>query len=330
MRIAFVLLLIATILLPVSGGTGISPIRQANQTISLEEYWAKVEQTRQTVSGLQGASDSTIHGQLNKLAGEWEAITQVKLPDGTILPVDHNEMAALFRQEPPVIATVLGRLDALQAMRQDFPDRKFTKKDIDSLTKILADPRFQWAEAKPSPLSEWWGNFWNKLFEWLNRLFGDSSSSVSLSIPGGRILLTWVLTILLAGILVYAGRGLWKDLVGQAELEEGWADGAETLTSETAFQRASVLSGDGDYRTAVRYLYLSSLLLLDERGLLRFDRSRTNHEYLRSLSGAPLLAKPLRAVIDIFDRVWYGFEQIDQATYQDYIEQVGELRKQKP
>ena len=89
------------------------------------------------------------------------------------------------------------------------------------------------------------------------------------------------------------------------------------------------LSTQGDYRTAVRYLYLSSLLVLDEQGLLRYDRSRTNREYLRSVSSRPELAIPLRKVIDVFDRVWYGFEAVDENTYKSYVQQVEELREKK-
>jgi hypothetical protein len=76
-------------------------------------------------------------------------------------------------------------------------------------------------------------------------------------------------------------------------------------------------------------LYLSSLLVLDEQGLLRYDRSRTNREYLRSISSRPELAKPLRDVIDVFDRVWYGFEAVDEDTYKTYVEHVQELRERK-
>ena len=85
----------------------------------------------------------------------------------------------------------------------------------------------------------------------------------------------------------------------------------------------------GDYRNAVRYLYLSSLLLLDEQGMLRYDRSRTNREVLRSVSSKPELAVPLHDVIDVFDRVWYGFEALDDKTYQTYVERVDDLRERK-
>ncbi len=107
------------------------------------------------------------------------------------------------------------------------------------------------------------------------------------------------------------------------------AEGDDRLTSKGAFKRAETLSTEGDYRNAIRYLYLSSLLVLDERGVMRYDRSRTNREYLHSISSRPELAKPLHDVIEVFDRVWYGFEAVDETTYKSYVEHVEELREKK-
>jgi hypothetical protein len=330
MRIAFAVLLIAIVLLPVAAGNGVSQIHPAGQNLSLAEYWNWVENTRQIVTSLQTAPDATTRHKLDQLADEWETITRVQLPDGRLLPVDHSEMAALFRQDPPLLATILVRLDTLLTVGKHLPDGKFSNKDVDKLTRILAEARFTWAEAQPSLLAQWWGKVQKAVQAWLDRLFGNLHISLNIQLPTIRTVLIWVLVILLLGILAYAGRGLFGSLVAEAELGADGLNGEEPLSSDSALQRADTLSVDGNYRAAVRYLYLSALLLLDERGLLRYDRSSTNREYLRTLAGKPNLAQPMRVVIDIFDRVWYGFEEIDQATYQAYLAKVGELRKQKP
>ena len=75
------------------------------------------------------------------------------------------------------------------------------------------------------------------------------------------------------------------------------------LTADAALQRAQTFSAGGDYRTAVRYLYLSTLLLLEERGLFRYDRSLTNREYLRRVAHDPTLSAILQDVVEVFDRV---------------------------
>ena len=103
----------------------------------------------------------------------------------------------------------------------------------------------------------------------------------------------------------------------------------EIITSKAAFAKAQKLSRTGDYRSAVRYLYLSALLIMDERGVLRYDRSKTNREYLRSVTDTPELAKPLGEVIEVFDDVWYGYHDLEEDTFKRYSNRVEELKEKK-
>jgi hypothetical protein len=135
--------------------------------------------------------------------------------------------------------------------------------------------------------------------------------------------------ILLVLILAYIFRGLFADMITDAHLTGDGNSGDEILTAEAAFQRAQTLSRGGEYRSAVRYLYLSSLLLLDERGLLRYDRTRTNREYLRTVSDSPELVQPLTEVIEVFDNVWYGYHELDEASFKHYSDRVEELKEKK-
>ncbi|MCB9151513.1 MAG: hypothetical protein H6641_22390 [Caldilineaceae bacterium] len=61
-------------------------------------------------------------------------------------------------------------------------------------------------------------------------------------------------------------QGLLAGLVGDAEARRQALDGGETpLTDPSAREQAAWLAQDGSYRQAVRQLYLSALLTLDER-----------------------------------------------------------------
>lgn len=68
---------------------------------------------------------------------------------------------------------------------------------------------------------------------------------------------------------------------------------------------------------------------MDERGILRYDRSKTNREYLRSVSNMPELAKPLGEVIEVFDNVWYGYHSLEEETFKKYSDRVEELKGKK-
>jgi hypothetical protein len=99
------------------------------------------------------------------------------------------------------------------------------------------------------------------------------------------------------------------------------------LTSVEALNRAQQFANAGDYRTAVRQLYLATLLWLDEHGRLRYDHALTNREYLQAAASEPALVSSLRPVVETFDRIWYGFESVSPEEFNAYLEQVNEVRK---
>ncbi len=138
-----------------------------------------------------------------------------------------------------------------------------------------------------------------------------------------------VIVIVLALVIGFFLRGLLANLVAETSAPPDPHAADEDLSAEAARLKAQALSGAGDYRTAVRYLYLSALLLLEERGLLRYNRTLTNREYLRTVAHLPELSAILRDVVEVFDQVWYGYHPLDEGAYTRYAERVAELQKQK-
>lgn len=299
--------------------------KQGGTTLTVEEYWERVGKTWQAVTKLEARSEAETRQQLNSLASQWDQITAVELSDHSIIQIDSAYLAAELRHDPPDLKHLEKFLDSLLQAHKEFPQKVFTQKDMDPLRQILARPEFQWKEGQAIELPDWLGN----LFDAISNFFDRVIFGLANLVYQGRILLMVGAAILLLLTLLYISRNLSRSLVQDAQLAAEGNESAGILTSKGAIQRAQTLSKQGDYRNAIRYLYLSSLLVLDEQGLLRYDRSRTNREYLRSVSSRPELANPLREVIDVFDRVWYGFESVDENTYQSYMEHVEELREKK-
>jgi hypothetical protein len=304
-----------------------SPVT-ANSPITLAAYWRKAEQTRAIITALENEPGENSSAQLTALADEWAAITLVALPNGTHISVDHTFLAAQLKADPPNLPQLKARLDALLAARASWPHPKHTPTDIKAIEGILAQPEFQWRPEQPSLLAVLWQKILQFLWEWLSPLM-PGRALITLNGAWFSYILTGLTTLLLGLVLFYMLRGLLADLVAEAELDVDPDTGQQILTADSALKRAQALSSAGDYRAAVRYLYLSSLLLLDERGLLRYNRWQTNREYLRSVAHLPQLAVILRDVIDVFDRVWYGYQPLDEATYSQYAAKVAQLREQK-
>lgn len=189
---------------------------------------------------------------------------------------------------------------------------------LPELERILRRPEFQWQEQQPSLLDR----IWERLIQQLINLLPAQA-------PGGRII-----TVLLVGagvvtvglVLFFVIRRLRREIA--PDVEPGpIAQNGDPQNAGRAMDRARDFSQIGDYRQALRYLYLSTLLLLEERGFIRYDRSRTNLEYLQSVVDHPQLATHLREVIQIFERSWYGLQAPDAQTYARFERQVQNIRE---
>ena len=292
--------------------------------IDEEDYWKLVQDSRDSIQHLGEFSGEERNKTLADLASQWEAIVEVEV-DGQVVPVDNGYLIQLLQAEQPDPEKIEGLLTALLQAHQTYPQRVFSSADLGPLHEILSRPEFTWQESAPNPVDTWLQQIWEAINRWLNDIFGERS----FSIPLNQNWITLVASLLLATIFYFVFRTLFIDFTKETRLRNEGEDVSEPITSEAAFEKAQILSRGGDYRSAVRYLYLSALLIMDERGVLRYDRSKTNREYLRSVSKSPELSEPLEEVIEVFDNVWDGYHPLEGDSFKQYSDRVEELKEKK-
>jgi hypothetical protein len=296
--------------------------------LPVDEYWERVEETLALVDELGDLPAETAHSRLDAAAGEWERVTHVTLSDGTAIPVDHAFLLSHLRADPPDLDRLAGLLEALLGARDGWSLQAPDQAALDRLADILARPEFRWQPEQPSAIHELWQRLLERIQEFLGWLLPDSAGSAP-PIPLLRYALAIVCAGILGAVLAYTVRNLLAGTVAEATIDPLGDANEERMTVSTALQRAQALSAGGNYRTAVRYLYLSTLLLLEERDVLRYDRSMTNREVLQTVAHLPHLAATLHAIVDVFDRVWYGYQALDEAAYARYAALVTDLRRQQ-
>lgn len=301
--------------------------RAAAPPLPLDAYWQKLETTRTLAESLRDSPPADSGPALRSEADDWEAITTLALPGGETIPIDNRWLTTALRADPPNPARVATLIETHLTAREQWQQRFASPQDLAALRAILARPEFQWAAPEPTWLDKLLQQFRDWLWEWLNRLLGGRQITITNSpfiyvIAGG-------IMIVLALVVGFSLRGLLASLVSETAAPPDPHAADEDLSAEAALQKAQALSTAGDYRAAVRYLYLSALLLLEERGLLRYNRTLTNREYLRSVAHLPELSAILRDVVEVFDQVWYGYHPLDESAYARYAERVADLQKQK-
>lgn len=161
------------------------------------------------------------------------------------------------------------------------------------------------------------------LDRWISRLFSHPSPTTPPMQPVNPAVLQGIFIAILAAlfaVLVYflvkaiSLRGARAKPLGLAEEE---AVLMEARDNNSLLALAEQQAKAGDYRRAFRLVYLAALVTLDDGGVLRFDRSKTNWEYLRALrtAGRSDIAQALTPLTREFDQVWYGFSRTDASHY---------------
>ncbi|MYA71627.1 DUF4129 domain-containing protein [Candidatus Poribacteria bacterium] len=131
--------------------------------------------------------------------------------------------------------------------------------------------------------------------------------------------------IALGVVIIFFIRQIRMNLISEAGDEVAETELDHVETERAALARAETAEAASDFRGALRFLYLSAILHLQERGVLPYDKSLTNREYLHQAQADIDLHTALGPAITVFDEVWYGYKPCDAetvASYRDLLEKV--------
>jgi hypothetical protein len=248
-----------------------------------------------------------------------------------------EDCGAIDRLEQGV--TLANQTTALEKSQADARAAQASARDI------LSRPEFQVPEPaaeKPDPTAEEkvdlgpWERFLKWLAEWLSELFKNSNQEMGRrpnAGAGGQTVVNVLVVVLIAGVLVVLVlvllRALGKDAKdGEgAGLEVSTQDAASMAADPTnALSRppegwahlADELAARGEYREAVRSLYLALLSRLHREGVIHYDTTLSNWDYLRQFKGHREWLPPFRELTRRFDFAWYGNLPVGVEGYRDF------------
>jgi hypothetical protein len=78
---------------------------------------------------------------------------------------------------------------------------------------------------------------------------------------------------------------------------------------------ADELAARGDFREAIRHLYLALLARLHRDGVIDYDPTNSNWDYLLAFKGAAELRHGFRELTRRFDFAWYGHLDVTDAAW---------------
>jgi len=187
------------------------------------------------------------------------------------------------------------------------------------------------------------GNAIDRLIKWLQEIFPFRGKLNPAPLPGTA--LHWSVYLMIAATVALIAVLLWRrrSRKDQAAVQAGLsavniADEnlrADQLPEEGWFQMAENFLGAGDFRSALRALYLANLAWLGQRQLIAIHSGKTNHEYetelrrkARALADVPAL---FAVNVAVFERAWYGMHDVsgdDAGEFRERLERMKMAERQ--
>lgn len=214
------------------------------------------------------------------------------------------------------LPSLLGQQDstAVQYDTARLDVQKINKEDISTYKN---DPKFDYEIVDTNPtwwndFKTWVGNLFERLFEWV---FGVEEAAGMLAaflriIP--YLLLALLLFLLIRFFLNVNASA--PNSTYQNEAFVGLSEEEHIIKNEDIQALIQKALADKNYRLAVRYSYLYSLQLMSDKELIDWQMQKTNHDYLAEIK-TPDLQTSFSKITRIYDYIWYGDFDIDEAKY---------------
>lgn len=190
----------------------------------------------------------------------------------------------------------------------------------------------------------WWERLLKAVREWLTSLErqnakGTSSPHDNSSMAGAQFVMVLAVVAVfgLVAVLIWhyvqtrqAPPKENTSRSGPLPASAGHEMNALSKPVETWTSLADRLAHEGQYRDAIRHLYLALLARLHRDGTIDYNPAFSNWEYLRSFQGMTETRAHFTALTSRFDFAWYGYEHVAAADWQTFKEQSIALFSRHP
>ena len=207
--------------------------------------------------------------------------------------------------------------------------RILSRREFQTTTDPEKDPTIEDPEAPDEP--GWLARLFKALWEWLTRRRDTRETatpvepSSSPAMGGANAVMIGALLLVAAVLLFILIRSFKRNKTDQTELDESGGltqqplggDGMSAISKppETWAGLADELAARGEFREAIRHLYLALLSRLHRDGVIDYDPTLSNWEYLFAFKGASALKTGFKDLTRRFDFAWYGNLGVDSLAY---------------
>jgi hypothetical protein len=191
--------------------------------------------------------------------------------------------------------------DTLKLQPRDFDEAK--------VQELKEDEDFNYAEA-PTVGESLWDRFWR----WVGNLIGKMLGKMATTNWGNVLLYLLALGVLIVIVMAVLKVDAFRVLSGSnSGVTKGvFHENIHEMNFDELLQQAIA---KGDFRNAVRLVFLQSLKILSDKQHINWQPGKTNHDYLDEVQATDV-KQGLGQLSYYFDYAWYGGFSISENQYQ--------------
>ncbi len=191
-----------------------------------------------------------------------------------------------------------------------------------ALKKLKAFKDFQYIQLQEPPKSLW-DRFWSWFWWNIEQLFKTRN---------GRITIWTILSlvaVVIIGFFVWKVMGMNKGGLFARKTEGGldYAIGDDNIHNISFDEAIQEAINSGNYRQAIRLLYLQSLKTLSDKSFIDWQINKTNSDYLTEVKERPWNTL-FRSLTYSFEYTWYGEMAIGKDDFAVMQTQFQQLKNQ--
>jgi hypothetical protein len=196
-----------------------------------------------------------------------------------------------------------------------------------------------WYRSAVKMVEDLWDLVWRKLRAWLrpDERQGGNGQDAAVNRKAMLALITVIVALIAAGLIVFILRRKRSMVVAAQAVTAlppvNLADeslSADRLPESEWLALAEEWMEKGDFRLALRAMYLASLNYLSSRDLVSLRRWKSGLDYRRELArrarSKPDLPAAFSRSVEIFEQGWYGRHAVDRAMAEDFAKGLQEMR----
>lgn len=175
-----------------------------------------------------------------------------------------------------------------------------------------------WYTTRPPVIQGFWDKFWYKIEKILGFAFGNKVIST--------LFISVIVVIFVLLILLLVGGGGFQSFFSRNRSISGAVSPFrdEHIDSVDFDALISEEVEKGNLNWAVRFLYLKLLQVLSKKQLIRWQKDKTNREYIQELSEKAFY-NDFKQLTSTYEYVWYGKFQVSAQVFNDVRSHVNQL-----